>query len=223
MGKKKKEEVERQAIETEASPEVIELTVEEVMRRDQEELDNHLRKFAHIQQPDSSKVEEDDEEEEETITLDFKEDGVTAYEKVAEGFLERTEEGFGMVDEETSRHLKEMLENQAPKKHDNELRLEGMIKDKLVSHAMKVLVEQMRDAADAAEKAAESRLKGTDFGTHFAAQTIRELDKRKDELRKAWRYDGKVDYAKIPDWAMSSIEAYLANGIVEMLKFTERD
>lgn len=222
MGKKKKE-VERKAIETEASPEVVELTVEEVMRRDEEELDQHLRKFVSLQQKEPLEVEEEEDDEEETITLDFKEEGVVAYEKVAEGFLERTEEGIGLVDEETSRYLKEMLENQAPKKHENELRLASMIQDRLVSHALKVLVEQLRDAAEAAEKAAEGQLKGTDFGSGFAAQSIRHFDDKKDELRRAWRYDGKVDYAKIPDWAMSSIEGYLANGIVEMLKFTERD
>lgn len=224
MSKKKKgqlvEMTKREAIKTDLTQEEIEA----VMRRDEAELEGHLNKFAKLPQPDASGVKEEEDAEEETITLDFEEDGIKAYEKVAEGVLARGADGeLVEVDEATAERVKEILEAEAPKKPEYAKRYEDMIRDRFVSKAIASLMEKLNDAASDMEKAIGGILGSTGVGNQLNEETYKLIQTRKDELRKAWSWNGTVQYEYIPDWALESIDEYIRDGLNSLLDFVERD
>lgn len=199
--------------------------IEEQMRRDEEELERHLRKYAAVNpQSESSGVEEQDEEEE-TVTLDFTEEGVTAYEKVGEGVLMRDDKGnvTPVYDEEMIEQIKRVaVEPTEPTPFDKEKnRFQDMITERLVSKAIAALLERLSAAQLGAEKAVkESGLQYLSDRTGDAVWTT--IDKQKKELKQAWN-NGVLRYDNIPSWAMPWVEDYIKNGLNSLLDFVERD
>lgn len=225
MTKKKTGEVVALPKREEEPRELTPEEIAEIMRQDEEELDSHLSKFKKIKQPDASLVNEEEDEDEETITLDFSEDGqVKAYEKLGEGVVARNEEGdIYEVDEATAKRVKELVEEEAPKKPEKLLRYENMIRDRFVSKAIGALMTQLNDAGNGLDEAIGKNLGRTGVGGALNEEAYTMISNRKDELRKAWSWSGEVQYQAIPDWALDYIDDYVRDAINALLDFVERD
>ena len=192
-----------------------------VTARDEEELDNYLKKFEAVVLPDTSKIEEEDEDEEETITLDFTEEGIRAYEKMGEGVAVRDESGtISLVDDtELAEKIKKVLEK------DEEPRLKKkydvMLHDLIVSKAIASLIKKVRETEDEMIKVANAKRMGAVSGLLEREITDSLYDKR-IELRAAIAGNG-VNYDKIPVWAESYISEYMQDAIGGLVELTERD
>ena len=192
-----------------------------VTARDEEELDNYLKKFEAVVLPDTSKIEEEDEDEEETITLDFTEEGIRAYEKMGEGVAVRDESGtISLVDDtELAEKIKKALEK------DEEPRLKKkydvMLHDLIVSKAIASLIKKVRETEDDMIKVANAKRMGAVSGILEKEITDSLYDKR-IELRAAIAGNG-VNYDKIPVWAESYISEYMQDAIGGLVELTERD
>lgn len=226
MGKKKDEKkvVNMVPMLEQESTDTYVMTQEEidfVTARDEEELDNYLKKFEAVVLPDTSKIEEEDEDEEETITLDFTEDGVKAYEKMGEGVAVRNEDGtISLVDDvELADKIKKVLEKEEEpplkKKYD------AMLHDLIVSKAIASLIKKVRQTEDDMIKVANEKRMGAMNGV-LEKEITDSLYNKRIELRAAIRGNG-VNYDKIPVWAESYISEYMQDAIGGLVELTERD
>jgi hypothetical protein len=210
-------------------PKVIEdsdlkLTQEEIdfiKKRDEDELNGYLNKFKTIPQPDSSLVEEEDEDEEETITLDFTEEGVKAYEKVGEGVAVRGEDGnISLVqDEELADKIKQILEKEEEPKL--KVKYENMFSELLVSKAIASLIRKLNDMEDALTEQLTKKRMGLISGM-LEKEIEDSIYSKKMSLRTAIA-GGKVHYDKIPQWAEGYVDEYVQDAVSGLVELTERD
>lgn len=198
-------------------------TAEEIkaqMRRDEEELERHLKMYAAVNPLNtSSGVEE--QEEEETVTLDFTEEGVTAYEKVGEGVAMRDSAGNITLieDEEVAEQIKRVIAE--PTKPTEQQRYQDMITDRLVSKALGALLERLHNVQKESEKIAHSAGLGY-LSERTADGLYQTVQKQKLEIRQSWS-GGVINYDKIPTWAKPWVDDYITNGLNTLLDFVERD
>lgn len=203
-----------------AEEEPRELTQEEidfVTAQDQQELDGYLNKFKAVALPDASGVEEEDEEDE-VVTLDFEEDGIKAYEKVAEGVLARDDEGGYTVveDEALEEKIKTMLD-----KPRIEAKYESFLRDGLVSKAVGSLLRKLADTEAAMIEEANKKRMGS-LGGIFEQEITNSAYSKRIELR-ACISGGRVNYDKIPAWAEGYIDEYLKDAIGVIAELSERE
>jgi hypothetical protein len=209
---------------TEETMEPRELTPEEIeyiKKKDEEELDGYLNKFKTLALPDSSKVEVDDEdEEEETITLDFTEEGIKAYEKVGEGVAVRDADGnVSLIDDQKlAETIQGLINDRKPTLHQ---KYQDMITDRFVSRAIANLIEQYNKAMVNVPESVTDYIKG-DVGYEISDKLFEDIRKKKNELQAAI-VGGKVHYDRIPKWAESHIDEYISGGLTELINLVERD
>ena len=217
---KKKEEKVVKFKEKEVSPnELSQKEIEEVMKKDEEELNRYLKKFQTTPQPDSSVVQVEEDEEEETITLDF--DKGTAYEKVEEGVAVRSEDGsINIVDgSELSEKIKDII--QKPEKSRQEEKYGNIVSEILVRKALASLLEKIsKTSAEIYSIIDEARM--GNVGNTLDSKVSDLFDEKRMELKQAF-IGNKVNYERIPSWAESYVDEYVLNAIQGVVELTERD
>lgn len=197
--------------------------IAEQMRKDDEEMEMKLKKF-HQDFPQSPSSGVEEQEEEETITMEFTEEGVKAYEKIEDSVYARDTNGdVSLVeDKSVSEQVKKAVrESAAPLKPLEQQRYQDMITDRLVSKALGSLLERLNEVQKDSENVVQKA--GLGFLSERTSNAVYEaIDKQKIELRQSWN-GGVINYEKIPGWAKPWIDDYIRNGLNTLLDFVERD
>ena len=194
------------------------------MERDEQELNGYLNKFKTIEQPDSSKVEVEDEEEEETITLDFTEDGLKAYEKEEEtiivpgGTLKLAEAAKG---EDIFEAIKRVIEEKKEEEPRLKTKYNDFIQDLFVSKAIGSLIQHLGFTENSVALAVNEHRIGL-LNYELERDFTETVYKKKQELREAIA-GGRVHYDRIPNWAENYIDDYIRDAISGLTLLTERD
>lgn len=233
--KKKDDKVVNLVPKTEEAPkELTQEEINEIMRRDEEELEGYLNKFKTVALPDSSKVEVDDEdEEEETITLDFTEDGVKAYEK-KETIIVKDENGnikgysneYVIPDEGVLLDkIKSLIESEKKEEPAFKVEMGGFIQDIFVSKAVASLMKKLHDAEKKITRDDRAFDGMGQVGNILEMKIVDEMYEKRQELRRAYisEWDNRIDYNKVPEWAKSYIKEYIQNMMSGLVELTERD
>lgn len=214
------------------TPAPVELTPEQIaeqMKKDEEEMDRRLARFmAANPMPESSGVEEQEDDEEETITLDFTEGGIKAYEKKEtviikdeEGNIKQFSSNYTIEDEEEFvEKIKSIIETE--KKPPLQQKYQDMITEKLVSKAIAKMVSMLDKAAMETGRAVRASVRIPGVSDKLSTDTYELIYARKEELKKAWKY-GRVDWDNIPEWAHTYIDEYIEEAIWGIASLTERD
>lgn len=166
-----------------------------------------------------------EEEEEEEFTIDFK--NMVAYDKgsAVEGViaipakpepipvegsilpLEQPKIEYVEVEKEKPRTLKDDL-------------LDDVL-DTITARAVRNLIEKENKAIDKVYEALTSNRRGFYTDYELEEAILAPLEKRKNELRAAWGYLGKVDYEKIPKWARAEVREYIRKSLSGMCELSE--
>ncbi len=215
------------------------MTEEEIeahMRKEEEELNGYISKFA-IANPPADMA--DDENEEEVYTLDTEDN--KAY-KVESTLLTREVESSSFVAEpaDTINIGGAIHGRLAPPSEPEYIpyatTVEAMINDKmgpdlfqdfhklvidtLTMKALNSLVVQIRMEQDKLNESIQNSITGV--VSILVCDASDEVDKKVLELRKAMR-NGKVVYEDIPEWATSYVKGYITNAVTEFALLTERN
>ncbi|BCO16086.1 hypothetical protein_gp033 [Bacillus phage vB_BceM_WH1] len=206
------------------------MTEEEIeahMRKEEDELNGYISKFAIANPPATTA---DDENEVEIFTLDTKDN--KAYTVESSTFIAQPAPTVNV-----GGHIVGTL---APPEEPDYVpyatTVEAMINDKmgpdlfqdfhklfvdtLTMKALNSLVSQIRAEQNKLAEATFGNVSGVVSGLVNDASL--EVDKKILELRKAMR-NGKVSYEDIPEWATNYIEDYIRNAVTEFALLTERN
>lgn len=205
-----------------------ELTKEEILRvqeQDEKEIQAALGKLGVINsaQPSTKEIEIEDEEEEETITLDFTEEGVKAYQKVGEGLAVRNENGeIQFFEDETLIEKMKRLINQEEKEVPRlQTKYDNLFTELLVIKAVASLIRKLNETSEAMVKEANNKRMGSLSGM-FEKEIEDSAFKKKMELRKCI-VGNKVHYEDIPVWAEGYIDEYIQDAVSGLVELTERE
>ena len=168
--------------------------------------------------------EDEDEEEEETITLDFTEEGVKAYQKVGEGVAVRNWNGELKVLEDDALIAKmKYLLNEEEKKEVPRLKAkyDNIFSEMLVIKAVASLIRKLNETSEAMIKEANNKRMGS-LSSMFEKEIEDSAFKKKMELRKCI-VGNKVHYEDIPIWAEGYIDEYIQDAVSGLVELTERE